>query len=824
MQPVTHLFSYPRYWAECYGTAPFLPMSRAEMDKLGWDSCDIVLVTGDAYVDHPSFGMAVIGRMLESQGFRVGIIAQPDWSSKDDFMRLGKPNLFYGVTAGNMDSMINRYTSDKKLRHDDAYTPGDVGGKRPDRATLVYTQRCKEAYKEVPVVIGGIEASLRRIAHYDYWSETIRRSILLDAKADILIYGNAERPLIEVAHRIAGGETIDTMQDIRGTAVIRREPLPGWRGVDSSKLDQIGRIDPIMNPYMEGAPCSDDEGTAPVEQEAKPVLVQPPKQKPWEKTYVKLPAFERVKEDKVLYAHASRILHHETNPGCARALSQAHGDRIIWVNPPAFPLETDEMDGVFGLPYQRVPHPAYGKEKIPAYEMIKTSVNIMRGCFGGCSFCSITEHEGRIIQSRSEESIIKEIEEIRDKVPGFTGVISDLGGPTANMYKLRCKSPKAEQTCRRASCVWPTICPHMDTDHTPTIDLYRKARDVKGIKKILIASGVRYDIAVEDPRYIKELAKYHVGGYLKIAPEHTEEGPLSKMMKPGMGSYYSFKELFDKYSKEAGKQQYLIPYFISAHPGTTDEDMVNMALWVKTNSFKLDQVQNFYPSPLANATTMYYTEKNPLNKVSRQGGDVFVVKGERRRRLHKALLRYHDPAGWPMIREALLEMGKGHLIGNGPNCLVPPEGRGEAKAERSINKGLKPALTRHSAITHQRSNGAGNKAAAGNAGNKGAAAQGDSSAAPHANKGARSEAASVNNGGANKGGHAGVKVGNGKPAGAAQGKGIGTNGKPPVSQSKPAHKGAASHKGKVATRAGTSRPATKPAATGGKPAAKRPAR
>ncbi|MGY6037997.1 YgiQ family radical SAM protein [Aeromonas sp. AE23HZ002T15] len=819
MQPVTPLFSYPRYWAECYGTAPFLPMSRKEMDKLGWDSCDIVLVTGDAYVDHPSFGMAVIGRMLESQGFRVGIIAQPDWSSKDDFMRLGKPNLFYGVTAGNMDSMINRYTSDKKLRHDDAYTPGDVGGKRPDRATLVYTQRCKEAFKEVPVVIGGIEASLRRIAHYDYWSETIRRSILIDAKADILIYGNAERPLIEVAHRIANGETMETMQDIRGTAVIRKDPLPEWRGVDSSKLDQIGRIDPIMNPYMEGAPCSDDEGTAPVEQEAKPILVQPPKQKPWEKTYVKLPAFERVKEDKVLYAHASRILHHETNPGCARALAQAHGDRIIWVNPPAFPLETDEMDGVFGLPYQRVPHPAYGNEKIPAYEMIKTSVNIMRGCFGGCSFCSITEHEGRIIQSRSEESIIKEIEEIRDKVPGFTGVISDLGGPTANMYRLRCKSPKAEQTCRRASCVWPTICPHMDTDHTPTIDLYRKARDVKGIKKILIASGVRYDIAVEDPRYIKELAKYHVGGYLKIAPEHTEEGPLSKMMKPGMGSYYSFKELFDKYSKEAGKQQYLIPYFISAHPGTTDEDMVNMALWVKTNRFKLDQVQNFYPSPLANATTMYYTEKNPLNKVSRQGGDVFVVKGERRRRLHKALLRYHDPAGWPMIREALLEMGKGHLIGNGPDCLVPPEGRGEAKAERSRNKGLKPALTRHSNIVHQRGNGTGKAA-----GGKGApaagrgAAQSASAAAQQGNKGARSEAP------ANKGG----KVGSGKPVGSPFGKGTGASGKPSVQgagQGKAAGQGKPAQNGKAPSRAGTAKPAAqggKSAAKGG--AAKRPAR
>ncbi len=552
---------------------------------------------------------------------------------------------------------------------------------------------------------------------------------------------------------------------------------------------------------MEGAPCSDDEGTAPAAQEAKPILVQPPKQKPWELTYVKLPAFERVKEDKVLYAHASRILHHETNPGCARALSQAHGDRIIWVNPPAFPLETDEMDGVFGLPYQRVPHPAYGNEKIPAYDMIKTSVNIMRGCFGGCSFCSITEHEGRIIQSRSEESILKEIEEIRDKVPGFTGVISDLGGPTANMYKLRCKSPKAEQTCRRASCVWPTICPHMDTDHSPTINLYRKARDLKGIKKILIASGVRYDIAVEDPRYIKELAKYHVGGYLKIAPEHTEEGPLSKMMKPGMGSYYSFKELFDKYSKEAGKQQYLIPYFISAHPGTTDEDMVNMALWIKSNRFKLDQVQNFYPSPLANATTMYYTEKNPLNKVSRQGGDVFVVKGERRRRLHKALLRYHDPAGWPMIREALLEMGKGHLIGNGPDCLVPPEGRGEAKAERSRSKGLKPALTRHSAITHQRSNGAGNKAA-------------------------RSEAGAANAPAASRNGG---KAGNGKPVGSQLQKGSG-NGKPSsqgtgqsAGKSKPAYKG------KAPTRAGSAKPGAKPATQGGKPVvkgngAKRPAR
>lgn len=695
------LFSYPKYWAECYGTAPFLPTTREEMDALGWDSCDIIIISGDAYVDHPSFGMAVIGRVLEAQGFRVGIIAQPDWHSKEAFMALGEPNLFFGVTAGNMDSMINRYTAEKRMRHDDAYTPGNVGGKRPDRAVMIYSQRLREAYKGVPIVIGGIEASLRRIAHYDYWQEKVRRSILFDAKADLLIYGNAERPLVEVAHRIAAGETIDTIQDIRGTAVIRKEPIPGWRGSDSTAIDKIGKIDPIPNPYgADDVGCSKSEfkkaGIDLKAEAAKPITIQPARPKPWEKTYVKLPAFEQVSVNKPLYAHASRILHQETNPGCARALFQRHGDRSIWVNPPAFPLETHEMDDVFGLPYQRIPHPSYGDAKIPAYDMIKTSVNIMRGCFGGCSFCSITEHEGRIIQSRSQESIIDEIEQIRDKVPGFTGVISDLGGPTANMYKLHCTSKKAESTCRRLSCVYPDICKHMDTDHTPTIDLYKKAREVKGIKKILIASGVRYDLAVQDPRYVKELVTHHVGGYLKIAPEHTEEGPLSKMMKPGMGAYDQFKELFDKYSKEAGKKQYLIPYFISAHPGTKDEDMVNMALWLKSNDFKLDQVQNFYPSPMANATTIYHTEMNSLRNIKNNKEQVAVPKGARQRRLHKAILRYHDPSGWPMIREALRSMGKANLIGKGPNCLVPEEGRNEKALKGSgKGKGGRPALTRH---------------------------------------------------------------------------------------------------------------------------------
>ncbi len=669
------------------------------MDELGWDSCDIVLVTGDAYVDHPSFGMAIVGRMLESQGFRVGIIAQPDWTQKNDFMRLGKPNLFYGVTAGNMDSMINHYTADRKARHDDAYTPDNIAGKRPDRATLVYTQRCKEAFSDVPVVLGGIEASLRRIAHYDYWSDKVRRSVLVDAKADLLIYGNGERPLVEVAHRLAAGEPISSIVDVRNTAVLRKTALPGWTGVDSTRLDSPGRIEPILNPYGEDLPCV--AHTVKGSTSGKPVTVRAHKPKPWEKTYVLLPSFEKVKNDKVMYAHASRILHHETNPGSARALMQKHGDRYVWINPPAIPLQTDEMDAVYALPYQRVPHPSYGTSRIPAYDMIRFSINIMRGCFGGCAFCSITEHEGRIIQSRSQESFVQEIEAIRDEVPGFTGIISDLGGPTANMYMLRCQSPKAEQTCRRASCVYPEICAHMDTNHEPTIQLYRRARALKGIKKVLIASGVRYDLAVEDPRYIKELAEHHVGGYLKIAPEHTEQGPLSKMMKPGMGSYHRFKELFDTYSRQAGKEQYLIPYFISAHPGTRDEDMVNLALWLKKNRFRLDQVQNFYPSPLASSTTMYYSGKNPLSKVDYHSEEVVVPRGDRQRRLHKALLRYHDPANWALIREALTTMGLKHLIGNRRECLVPVATVDERrnakpyhKRDTAQDKTVQPALTR----------------------------------------------------------------------------------------------------------------------------------
>jgi uncharacterized radical SAM protein YgiQ len=655
-QATKALTGYRPYWAKRFGVCPFLPMSRAEMDARGWDECDIILVTGDAYIDHPSFGMALVGRLLEAQGFRVGIIAQPDWKSVDDFRRLGKPKLFFGITAGNMDSMVNRYTADKRIRSDDAYTPSAEPGKRPDYAVTVYAQRAREAFKDVPnaqsvpIVIGGIEASLRRIAHFDYWSETVKRSVLADSKADLLLFGNAERALVELTHQLAKGTPISEIRDLRGTAFMAPA---GW------------------------TPTADWHDAATRQAHEDRTL-----------TYVRLPAYEEVKTDKVAYAEASRQFHLESNPGNARALVQRHGNRDLWLNPPPIPLNTAEMDHIYGLPYARAPHPSYGDAKIPAWEMIRFSINIMRGCFGGCTFCSITEHEGRIIQSRSEQSILQEIEDIRDKTPGFTGVISDLGGPTANMYRMACKDPAIEAACRRLSCVYPDICPNLGTDHGPLIHLYRKARELPGVKKVLIGSGLRYDLAVRSPEYVKELVAHHVGGYLKIAPEHTEAGPLSKMMKPGMGSYDKFKRMFEAASKAAGKEQYLIPYFIAAHPGTTDTDMLELALWLKRNDFRLDQVQTFLPTPLAIATGMWHTGKNPLKRVSRDSEDVPVVRGGRQRKLQKAFLRYHDPKNWPLLREALKEMGRADLIGNGKRHLIPawqPDDAGRKRID-AINK------------------------------------------------------------------------------------------------------------------------------------------
>ena len=693
MNPIPQkLFSFPRYRPDVGGSsaAPFLPMSKSEMDALGWDSCDVILITGDAYIDHPSFGMALVGRLLEQQGFRVGIISQPDWHSADAFRALGRPNLYFGITAGNMDSMVNRYTADRKIRSDDAYTHDGEPGKRPDRAVVVYAQRAREAYADTIVVIGSIEASLRRIAHYDYWSDKVKRSVLPDSKADILLFGNAERALVDLTHRLAAGESIKTIRDLRGSAFMTPPnwlPDTDWTEINSIKVDTPGKIELHTNPYQmipEGdAKCATNDNPASsdttpaidvVKQQTVRIMSREERQAmlrdKHNKTVIRLPSFESIKDDLVMYAHASRVFHLEANPGNAKALSQAHGERDVWINPPPLPLAMDEMDGVYDRAYARAPHPSYGKARIPAWEMIRFSINIMRGCFGGCTFCSITEHEGRIIQSRSEPSILREIEEIRDKTKGFTGTISDLGGPTANMYRLACKDKKIEESCRRLSCVYPSICSNLGTDHSKLINLYRKARAIPGVKKILISSGLRYDLAVRSPEYVKELVTHHVGGLLKIAPEHTESGTLSKMMKPGIGAYDEFKAMFHKYSKEAGKEQYLIPYFIAAHPGTTDEDMVNLALWLKKNDFKLDQVQTFMPTPMALATTMYHTRKNPLKKVTQDSEVVETARSGKIRKFHKALLRYHAPENWETVREGLLRMGRADLIGSSDKHLI----------------------------------------------------------------------------------------------------------------------------------------------------------
>lgn len=611
---------------------PFLPVSLEDVRARGWDQLDIVIVSGDAYVDHPSFGPPLIARFLEGRGFKVGIIPQPDWHSAEPFKALGKPRLFFGVAAGNLDSMLNRLTAQKKNRGEDQYSPGGQTRYRPDRATIVYAQRCREAYPDVPVVLGGIEASLRRIAHFDYWSEKVRRSILMDAKADLLVFGMGERPIWEIARRLQAGEAVATLRDIRGTAfsipdveMRRYEADPARRAAD-----------------------------------AKVVV---------------LPSYENVVADKTAFAKMSHDFQLETNPGNARALAQRHGDRGVYFNPPAFPLEDGEgageggvaMDELYDLPFNRVPHPMYGDEPIPAYETVKHSVVLMRGCFGGCTFCSITEHEGRVIQSRSSASVMREIRAVR-RMGDFRGTVTDLGGPTANMYKMKCRSEAIESKCRKLSCVHPGVCENLVTDHGELIDLMREVRTEPGIKHVFIASGVRYDLAERSPEYVKELATHHVGGQLSVAPEHVSPRVLEKMKKPGIESYERFQTMFACASKDAGKEQYDIPYFISGHPGSSLEDMVELALWLKKNGRRPRQVQDFIPTPMSMATCMYYTGLDP-GKME----PVYTATGLREKRLQKALLLYWNPEQWPLAREALTLAGRSDLIGRGPQALVPPE-------------------------------------------------------------------------------------------------------------------------------------------------------
>jgi uncharacterized radical SAM protein YgiQ len=619
-------------------TRHFLPTSRADMKARGWTELDIVIVSGDAYVDHPAFGPVLIARFLEGRGFKVGIIAQPDWKSANPFRALGKPRLFFGVSAGNLDSMLNRLTAQKKNRSEDQYSPGGRTGCRPDRATVVYAQRCREAFPGVPVILGGIEASLRRIAHYDYWSDTVRRSMLVDAKADLLVFGMGERPIWEVADRLERGERIGDIRDVRGTAYLINDAEMRRHEADPARMVA-------------------------------------------DRKTVVLPSYEDVAGDPRAFAEMSRRFQLETNPGNARPLAQRHGQRGVYYNPPALPLEDGagtggtsvSMDELYDLPFTRVPHPMY-REGIPAYDTVKHSLVLMRGCFGGCTFCSITEHEGRVIQNRSAESVLREVRALR-RQGDFRGTISDLGGPTANMYNLACKSPQIESKCRRLSCLHPGVCENLKTDHGPLIQLMRRVREEDGVKHVFIASGVRYDLAERSPEYVDELARHHVGGQLSVAPEHVSPRVLEKMKKPGIESYERFRAMFACASRDAGKEQYDIPYFISGHPGSTLADMVDLALWLKKNGRRPRQVQDFIPTPMAMATCMYHTGLDPLTMQP-----VYTARGLREKRLQKALLLYWSPDQWPLAREALREAGRADLIGTGPEALVPPEGATSARA------------------------------------------------------------------------------------------------------------------------------------------------
>lgn len=584
----------------------------------GWDEIDVVLVSGDAYVDHPSFANGLLARLLEAAGFRVGVLAQPDWRSCDAWRTFGRPRLFFGVSAGNMDSMINHYTANRKVRNDDAYSPDGQIGRRPDRATLAYCQRSREAFPGVPVVAGGVEASLRRIAHYDYWSDTVRRSILLDAKADILAFGMGERTILEIARSLAKNNAVKDLRDLRGVAY------------------RLGASEP---PPCGPGPCFTDTA--------------------------ELPAYEQVVADKLAFCEMTKISHLETNPHNARRLVQRYGRETVVVNPPALPLCEQEMDEVYGLPFTRRPHPSYGSARIPAFEVVETSVQIMRGCFGGCTFCSITAHEGRIIQSRSKDSIISEIK-LLSQQPGFKGTVSDIGGPTANMYQMRCSRPEVEAKCRRLSCVHPTVCKLLGTDHGPLKEVMREARSVEGVKRVLVASGVRMDLARKDPEYLQELAAHHVGGHLKVAPEHTDPEVLRLMKKPSADDYVEFDREFRAASQRVGKKQYTVPYFIASHPGSGVEEMIDLAVFLKRNSYKPDQVQDFIPSPFDIAACMYHTGLDPMTMQP-----VKIVKGLRDRRMQRALLQFFKPENWFEVHKALLEAGRQDLIGTGCDCLIP---------------------------------------------------------------------------------------------------------------------------------------------------------
>ena len=633
------------------------PTTRAEMEARGWDYVDVVFVTGDAYIDHPSFAMAILHRVLEQAGFRVAILSQPDWQSAEPWRQFGRPRLFFAISAGNMDSLINHYTANKKVRNDDAYSPGGKIGLRPDRATLPYCHRAREAFPGVPIIAGGVEASLRRLAHYDYWSDTVRKSILLDAKADLVVHGMGEKPIVEIAQRLAAGKSVKELRDLDGVAyVLGAKEAPTF---DVVRDRQTVRDRMYINEGLV------DLADAPAETRGS----LPP-------SFCLLPTFEEVKTDKWKFAEATRIIHINTNPFNARTLVQYHDRQAVVVTPPAPPLSEADMDRIYDLPYTRKPHPSY-KEPIPAHEMIKDSVTIMRGCFGGCTFCSITAHQGRIIQSRSQKSVLDEVKKMTAD-PDFKGIISDIGGPTANMYQMRCTRPEVEAKCKRLSCVHPTICKLLGSDHAPLIQLMKRTRETPGIRKAFVASGIRMDLAQQDPKYLRELAAHHVGGHLKVAPEHTDPAVLELMKKPANVNFEGFARAFKKASSDAGKpKQYIVPYYIASHPGSDVHAMIDLALFLKRNGYKPDQVQDFIPAPFDIATCMYYTGIDPFTKK-----EVHISKALRDRKMQRALLQYFKPENWFEVRNALIEAGRADLIGNGCDALIPANPPKEAIDQR----------------------------------------------------------------------------------------------------------------------------------------------
>lgn len=613
------------------------PTTAAEMQARGWDSVDIVFVTGDAYVDHPSFAMAILHRVLEAAGYRVAILSQPDWKSCQPWREFGRPRLFFAISAGNMDSLINHYTANKKVRNDDAYSPGGRIGLRPDRATLGYCQRAREAFPGVPVIAGGVEASLRRLAHYDYWSDTVKRSILLDAKADLIVYGMGEQNIVQIANRLAAGKSISDLRDLRGvTYALGAKESDGLKSAPDQFASQFERVE-------------------------------------------FLPSFEDVRSDKLQFAEATRIIHTNTNPFNAAALVQFHDRQAVVQNPPCFPLSQEQMDAVFDLPYTRKPHPKYS-EPIPAHEMIKDSVTIMRGCFGGCTFCSITAHQGRIIQSRSESSVIREVQAMAGD-PEFKGVVSDVGGATANMYRMRCTRPEVEAKCKRLSCVHPTICKLLGTDHSPTVGLLKQVRQVPGVKKVFVASGIRMDLAQLSPQYVAEVAAHHTGGRLKVAPEHTSETVLELMKKPVIDNFGTFADQFQKASAAAGKpKQQLVPYFIASHPGSGLDEMIDLALYLKRNGYRPDQVQDFIPAPFDIATCMYYTGIDPFTKKPVQS-----AHNLRDRKMQRALMQFFKPENYFEVRDALIQAGRTDLIGGCEGLIAanPPREAIDARRKQA---------------------------------------------------------------------------------------------------------------------------------------------